>query len=143
MTGPGPGKIEISCNKLVVRVSENSRIIANPTVYIHIRGYSYARVTHIDIEYPGLEKIVGLRVREIVPALVERTGYYIIVRSYRKRLTLILYSRELAELFPNRYRGGGVLGGKMDGVFIGVKKEIIERLESLGTKLGWPPRSRQ
>jgi len=139
MTGPGPGKIEIPCEKLVIRRDNGACITVKPTVYIHIKGYSLARVTHIDIEHPGLEKLVNLNIREIVPVLIERVGTYLIVKSYRKRVTLIIYSEHMAQLFPDRYRGGGVMGGKADGIFIGVRKEIIERLEEFGARLGWPP----
>ena len=42
MSGPGEGKIEIKDTR----------------VYIHIKGKSRARITHIDIESPTINKII-------------------------------------------------------------------------------------
>ena len=42
MTGPAEGKIEIQDAK----------------VYIHVKGKSNARITHIDIESPAINKII-------------------------------------------------------------------------------------
>lgn len=42
MTGPAEGKIEIKGAK----------------VYIHVKGKSNARITHIDIESPAINKII-------------------------------------------------------------------------------------
>ena len=42
MSGPGPGK----------------KLIGKANIYIHEKGKSLARVTHIDIELPELNKII-------------------------------------------------------------------------------------
>ena len=42
MSGPGEGKIKLG----------------KADVYIHIKGKSYARITHIDIENPKLNEII-------------------------------------------------------------------------------------
>lgn len=42
MSGPGTGKKKIKCN-----------------VYLHEKGKSNARITHIDIESPIIEEIIG------------------------------------------------------------------------------------
>ncbi len=42
MTGPGEGKIKLG----------------KAEVYIHVKGKSRARITHIDIELPELNKII-------------------------------------------------------------------------------------
>ncbi len=42
MSGPGEGKLEIK----------------NVKVYIHVKGKSGARITHIDIESPVINKII-------------------------------------------------------------------------------------
>ncbi len=45
MTGPGEGKYELKGAK----------------VYIHEKGKSLARITHIDIEHPDINKIIKPR----------------------------------------------------------------------------------
>lgn len=42
MSGPGEGKIQLKDAK----------------VYIHVKGKSRARITHIDVEHPLLNKII-------------------------------------------------------------------------------------
>lgn len=42
MSGPGPGK----------------KLLGKASVYIHEKGKSNARITHVDIELPGLNDIV-------------------------------------------------------------------------------------
>jgi len=70
MSGPGEGKIKIG----------------KADVYVHLKGKSGARITHLDIELPELNKII-------------KPG-------------------------ENSY-----VGGKQDGIFIGLKKEMIKRAE--------------
>lgn len=45
MSGPGEGKIKLG----------------KADVYIHLKGKSLARITHIDIELDGLNKIIKLK----------------------------------------------------------------------------------
>lgn len=77
MTGPGEGKIKLG----------------KAEVYIHEKGKSNARVTHIDIELDELNKIIN----------------------------------------PGE---ASYVQGKEGGVFIGLKKEMIERAEKIIKKNG-------
>ena len=72
MSGPGEGKIELG----------------KASVYLHIKGKSNARVTHIDIELDELNKII-------------------------------------------KNKESSYVQGKTGGVFIGLKKEMIDRAEKL------------
>ncbi len=142
MTGPAPGKISIKCNKVVIRLRAQISTI-RPNLYIHVKGYSLARVTHIDVEYPGLEKIFGIGYREVIPAILStqtRDCVLIIVPS--RELHMLIYSEELREILPKNYRGGCVVGGKVDGIFIGVKREVIKYLEEFASSRGYSPRSK-
>jgi len=76
MSGPGEGKIRLKGAK----------------VYIHAKGKSGARVTHIDIEHPVLSRIIK--------------------------------SKEAT-----------YCAGKSGGCFIGLKKEMIKRADSLLRRL--------
>lgn len=140
MTGPGPGKIQIDCKKLII-IKEDRKIELTPVLYIHVKGYSLARVTHIDIEYPQLETIIGLKHREIAPALLTKIGNIIIIKSRKLKTRIEIHSTTLNNLIPPAYSDGCVIGGKTDGIFIGIKKELIKILEEYTTKLGWPPRT--
>ena len=70
MGGPGEGKIPLKGAK----------------VYIHVKGKSNARITHIDVEHEDLNKIIK--------------------------------SKEAT-----------FCGGKKGGFFIGLKKEMLKRIE--------------
>ncbi|MEM1746375.1 MAG: hypothetical protein QXR33_00285 [Candidatus Nezhaarchaeales archaeon] len=53
MTGPGEGKLKINAQVYV-----NGEPLRDVDVYIHVKGYSLARVTHLDIEHPDVNKYV-------------------------------------------------------------------------------------
>jgi len=53
MTGPGEGKLLLKNAKVYL---DNKEIPAE--VYIHVKGYSLARVTHLDIEHEVLNEII-------------------------------------------------------------------------------------
>lgn len=76
MTGPGEGKI----------------LLGKADVYLHVKGKSRARITHIDIELPKLNKIIK----------------------------------------PNE---ASYVAGKLGGVFIGLKREMLTRAEGIIKKL--------
>ena len=75
MSGPGEGKIKLG----------------KADVYIHLKGKSGARITHIDIELPELDKII-------------------------------------------KPKESTYVGGKKGGVFLGLRKEMIERAEKRAKK---------
>jgi len=134
MTGPGPGKIPLDAK--VYLTSTFRRLRVNCKVYLHLKGYSRARVTHLDIECPevnnvfppgtnayGFLKVKGNYI-EIIPfkRLIEKKNG-IIVRK------LIVESVELAEKIGYNTKSVVYIGGKVGGIFIGFKKEILEKLQ--------------
>ncbi len=137
MTGPGPGKIEVGCRKMIVKKRHNY-INLIPRVYVHIKGWSLARVTHVDVEYPNLENMLELDIHEIVGGRIVNYGNYIHINTSKFVLKII---SDLCNIIPRGYRGGCVVGGKIDGIFIGVKKEVITILEELGRRYGYGPKS--
>lgn len=59
MSGAGEGKIELRGAK----------------VYIHEKGKSFARITHIDVEHPALNKII--KAKEATYAAGKHGGFFI------------------------------------------------------------------
>jgi hypothetical protein len=53
MTGPAEGKLPLNA-----KVCLNAEELPNARVYIHLKGYSRATVTHLDIEHPKLNRII-------------------------------------------------------------------------------------
>ncbi len=59
MSGPGEGKKELKGAK----------------VYIHEKGKSFARITHIDVEHPALNKII--KPKEATYAAGKHGGFFV------------------------------------------------------------------
>lgn len=140
LTGPGPGKIELDCKKVIIRVGDKI-IEIKPVLYLHVRGWSLAKVTHLDIEYPGIEKILNLKYREIIGAKIGKISNVCTqVKSGTRNILIRIFSNDLLKLIPDKYYNGCVIGSKIDGIFIGIKKELIKIFEEYASKLGYEPR---
>ena len=133
MTGPAPGKIRI--NAIVILVSPEGFKHLDAEVYIHLKGYSRARVTHLDVETPLLNNIIAAGSGGFFPARGD--GVEITVEFHRllKGFELSIRNKVLAEnLLRNGERTWVYVGGKPGGLFIGFKKQYILRLEEIALK---------
>ena len=145
MTGPGPGKIRLTDAKLYLVTDKGRLLLTDGEIYIHLKGYSYARVTHLDLEHPILNELIK----------PSEGGYYKIF-NYDSRIKILApwYNRVLIddseykvyaveaehEYFRNLIRGGYLVtwvGGKSGGIYIGFKKEQIRKLEEIGRIYGY------
>ncbi len=138
MTGPGEGKIPLKAKVLV-----GSREL-NCDVYLHVKGYSRARVTHVDVECDELNEAVPPGAHAYATAYTR--GGELRVR-FREPLKAFGFARELAIRCPDLaaalapMRDTVYVGGKEGGIFIGFKREQIRKLEAFASSLGVPPRS--
>ena len=138
MTGPGEGKIPLKARVLV-----GGRELGCD-VYLHVKGYSRARVTHVDVECGELNEAVPPGARAYATAYTR--GGELRVR-FREPLKALGYARELVIMCPELaaalapMRDLVYVGGKEGGVFIGFRREQIRKLEALASSLGVPPRS--
>lgn len=124
MTGPGPGKVEIPASVYVCKAKGCEKVEA--TVYVHIRGFSRARVTHIDVEAPGLEDKIG---RETYVRVVF-SGHFLRLISLDKSVEVRIVSPELERVSRGRrVVSWGFIGLKAGGFYIGFRKEIVDKLE--------------
>ncbi len=109
-------------------------------VYIHLKGYARAKVTHLDVEKIGLGKIIYrgrgnfLRIEGI------RNGIEIRLRDPREieigKIRVFTSSLKIICPLLNRVLEPGEstrswVGKKYDGIFIGLKKDYVERLEKV------------
>ena len=140
MTGPGPGKIRIDA--AVVLVSPEGFKQLDAEVYIHLKGYSRARVTHLDVETPFLNKLLPPGSSGFFPARGDGVEVSIELHRLLKGFELAVRSRVLAEhLLRNGERTWVYVGGKPGGIFIGFKKQYVLRLEEIALKYyGLKPR---
>ena len=134
MTGPGPGKIKLGAKVYVW--SRGKREPLDATVYLHVKGWSRARVTHIDVECSGIEyRLVGGPGRGVYGEIIG-TGSGIIFSPFRGVWRLEV---EEKQVLARALRGGekciGFLGGKHGGIFIGFQKHVLRLLEKLAEEL--------
>ncbi len=143
MTGPGPGKIRVRAQVVIVRRGE-AKVLEGVQVYLHLKGWSRAPITHIDVEYPGLEELVGGPGR----------GVYGVVEGVAAGFRFTPFQGEwlievrglgdpILSVFQQGERSYGYAGGKKGGIYIGFKRFILERLEEIAARVyGIGPRWR-
>lgn len=112
-----------------------------------MKGYSLARVTHLDLESEVMNEILRPGSGEYVPLKVEEGTLRITLREPRYVKSLGIMVREirvvcdeLAKALGEGVRSWGFLGGKWGGVFLGFRKELLEGLERLACAKGVKPR---
>jgi hypothetical protein len=106
------------------------------SIYIHLKGFSRARVTHLDVEHPQL--------RVLSP---KRGGFFVVrgikggieLRVLRKKLNrafpLIIRCKHLNEVLEAGRDSHAWVGGKIGGFYIGFRKLEIAKLEKLAQHL--------
>lgn len=136
MTGKAEGKLELK--KAKVFLKERKRVELKAIVYIHLKGYSLARVTHLDIEHKILDNIIP-----------PKRGYFLSIHGIRNGIEIIL-EKEIR--FKNKMikvkaieiihpyltkllkKTRTWVGGKFGGIYIGFKKKQIVELEKIAKK---------
>lgn len=145
MTGPAPGKIPLSAR--VYLCSKTRCVEVECDVYLHVKGWSLARVTHLDLEAPLLNEAMPPVKHAYCPLKVD--GDKVIVRlrepTYSRELGMLIReirveSEELAGALGDGASTWVYLGGKEGGVFLGFRKEFIVKLEELARSRGVEPR---
>ncbi|WP_048192061.1 hypothetical protein [Pyrolobus fumarii] len=129
MTGPGPGKIRVEA-RLQLCDNGSCREL-DAAVYIHVRGWSRARVTHLDVEAPRLEDLVGGAGRGIYVRVVGAPRGIIVVPEGGEWRLVIESSDPTLHVLSVGESCIGFLGGKRGGIFLGLQSPYHKRLERL------------
>ena len=147
MTGPGIGKIPLN-SRVYLAFGFNKYELNDCNIYLHVKGYSLARVTHIDVEHSLLNQIIKPYKREFLSLKV--MGDSIIISLKRSHTvkddgnrievsTIIIKSKEMARIL-GRIKTMVYVGGKVGGIFLGFRKIIIRRLEDYAIQKGYKPK---
>lgn len=123
MTGPGEGKLALDAKVLL-----NAEELPNVSVYIHLKGYSRATVTHLDIEHPKLNSIIPPKAKTSNWIIGIENGILIITSKEDK--VQILYPL-LNKVLQKGEKTRTLVGGKFGGIFIGFRKREISKLEEI------------
>ncbi len=144
MTGPGPGKIELEARVYIWR--SGTRQPVDAVVYLHVKGWSRAFVTHLDIEKPGLEyELLGGPGRGVYGATIGtgRGLQFTPFHTHTWRLEVEEY-HVLPRALPRGARYPGYMGSKTGGVFIGFRREVLRVLEEIAAReYGVEPRGKR
>ena len=135
MTGPAPGKIPLRGARVYIKTSSDRVLLSNADVYVHLKGYSRARVTHIDIEHSKLNEIIPPRGGGFYRIIWHPRGVEIDLSRLMPGLSIIVEDEVLAKLLKPMERSWCYVGGKQGGIFVGLKRHLIERLEDLVKEL--------
>jgi len=127
MTGPGEGKLALDA-----RVYLNTEELANVNVYIHLKGYSRATVTHLDIEHPKLNSIIPPKAKTSNWIIGIENGILIITSKDDK---VQIIHPLLNKVLPRGEKTRTLVGGKFGGVFIGFRKREISKLEQIAADI--------
>jgi len=135
MTGPGFGKLRINDAEVYLILPTGIEEIP-AEIYIHVKGYLRARVTHLDIEHEELSKLYPPRTSGYFPLVGTGTGFLIDLSRLIKGIGIEVKSQLLASQFISYGERTWVyIGGKIGGVFIGFKKKYIIRLERIAIEI--------
>jgi hypothetical protein len=122
MSGPGEGKLLLKNAKVFIN---SKRIEAD--VYIHIKGFSLARVTHLDVESDELNKILSPKQGRFFWIYGIDNGIEI---NFEKNKVKVLHEF-LKEVLRKGEKTRTWVGGKEGGIYIGFRKQQIEKLEKI------------
>ncbi|MEM4576375.1 MAG: hypothetical protein QW701_02790 [Candidatus Nezhaarchaeales archaeon] len=126
MTGPAEGKLKIEAH-----VYLNGEPLDDVDVYIHLKGHSLARVTHLDIEHPRMNELLRPNTGRFLKILGTEIGFVVDGKSWH----LVVKSPVLKGLFNVGEESYAWVGGKVGGIYIGFKKRYVEKLEEKALKL--------
>ena len=129
MTGPAKGKLKLN-NAKVILTDKKRQNVVNAIVYIHLKGYARARVTHLDIESEELNQIISNKGR-FLPIQGIKNGFRILIG---KDKYLTVFHDLLKSLIAPGRKTIAWVGSKLGGIYIGFRKEFVIKLEQIARK---------
>ena len=127
MTGPAEGKLSLDAH-----VYLNEEELDNAHMYVHLKGYARATVTHLDIEHPSLFDLIPPKVRTFIWIMGIENG--ILIRTEKGDRVKVLCPL-LNTVLPQGEKTKTCVGGKLNGLFIGFRKRELSKLEAIAENL--------
>jgi hypothetical protein len=148
MPGPIKGKLKIDAD--VYFLSKDGEVkLGEVTVYVHVKGYARARVTHLDIEDENVKRLIsrgrgnfldirGVEGGIIVQAKMEREME--VAGKILKVWGLAMFDSDLNTILAVGETTRTWVGRKYDGLYIGFRKNEVLKLEKMALeKFGLRP----
>ncbi|HDS45314.1 MAG TPA: hypothetical protein ENN68_04350 [Methanomicrobia archaeon] len=124
MTIPTPaGKVPLEATVVL-----NAEELTGARVYLHLKGYARATVTHLDLEHPGLAGLIPPKARTFCWIIGIADG--ILIRTEGNDTVKVL-SPQLTTVLPQGLKTKTCVGGKATGLFIGFRRRELRKLEAL------------
>ena len=137
MTGRAIGKLELKRARVYLVAKQKKVKLSNVLVFIHVKGYSLARVTHLDIEHEILDNIIP-----------PKRGYFLTIKGVKDGIKIELEKPKEIEYKNKRLLVNSIMilhpylkkilkstrtwvGGKFGGIYIGFRKKQIAKLEAI------------
>jgi len=113
---------------LDARVFLNDDELTGAHVYLHLKGYARATVTHLDLEHPALAGLIPPKTRTFIWIIGIEGG--ILIRTEGNDTVKVL-SSHLTTVLPPGQKTRTCVGGKANGLFIGFRRPELRKLEAL------------
>ncbi|RJX15561.1 hypothetical protein CW703_05375 [Candidatus Bathyarchaeota archaeon] len=141
MTGPAEGKLPLDC-EVYFSYDDKKIRIKEVSVYIHLKGYALARVTHLDIEHPSLNKLIQPKHGKFLTVKGFEGGIEIVFEEKtRKKIvfdeenlkprSVKIFSPLLNMVLQPNVKTRTWIGGKFGGIYIGFRKPEVRKLEKI------------
>ncbi|MGB9693687.1 MAG: hypothetical protein ACPLYF_02475 [Fervidobacterium sp.] len=109
-------------------------------VYVHLKGYARARVSHLDVEKVGLGKVIRRGRGNFLEVKGVENGLEIILKEERLIVlngkeyvvsSIVIICPLLNKIVSENLSTRAWVGRKYDGIYIGFRKKELEKLERL------------
>jgi len=130
------GKLRLNASTILMPCERK----VDAEVYIHLKGYARARVSHLDIEKIGLGKVIRrgrgnfLEIRGVENGLevILQDECQIILDEEELTVSSIVINYSLLnEIIEKKKSTKAWIGRKYDGIYISFRKAELEKLEKM------------
>ena len=132
MTGPAFGKLLLEGAYVKLKRKNRAETLSGADVYIHVKGYALARVTHLDIEHESLNGLIAGKGGFFTIKGVDGGGVLIILdKHFRVEVRHPLLIKVITPGMTTRTW----VGQKQDGIYVGFRREQVRALEEVARQV--------
>jgi len=131
-----PGKVRLDASTVLMPCERK----IDAEVYVHLKGYARARVSHMDVEKMGLGKVIHRGRGNFLEIRGLEKGLEVVLRENRKIIlngeeftvsSILVINPLLNKILERGNSTRAWVGRKYDGIYIGFKKAEMQKLEKM------------
>lgn len=135
MTGEAEGKLRLA-SRVILELEAGGFKELEADVFIHVKGYSLARVTHLDIEHEELTGLLPPKGGKFLTIQGVTGGLRISFHPPQRGVkNLMVENSHLNQVLKPGEKTRTWVGGKYGGIYIGFRKAEVRKLENLALRL--------